>query len=76
MKARRVMLMACAAALSLALLLLFDYCGYEIDHHPDFDLVHWICTCVRGVITTINLIAMWKLLESFVPPAGRSAGRT
>ena len=71
MKTRRVLLLIVAGSLTVALLLLFDFCGYEIDHHPQFDLVHAICDGTRGLITAIYLMAMWRLLESLSPPAER-----
>jgi hypothetical protein len=58
-----------AATLVLVLTLLFDYCRYEIEHHPHFDLARAIYLSIQGVIIGVNFIAMLKLLEAFSPPA-------
>jgi hypothetical protein len=71
-----MMLLVAAAILTVVLLLLFDFCGYEIDHHPHFDLVSSICAAARGLIFGINLMAMWKLLEAFFLPTERSTPGT
>lgn len=54
-----------AALLVVFLTLLFDYCRYEIEHHPHFDLTRVIYLSLQGVVIGINFVAMLKFLESF-----------
>jgi hypothetical protein len=54
-----------AAILVLVLTLLFDYCRYEIDHHPHFDFARTIYLSVQGLTIGINFAAMLKLVEAF-----------
>jgi hypothetical protein len=54
-----------AAMLVVSLTLLFDYCRYEIEHHPHFDFTRMIYLGVQGVVISINFIAMLKFVESF-----------
>jgi hypothetical protein len=49
--------------------LLFDYCRYEIEHHPHFDFTRVIYSSIQGLIIGINFLAMLKLVESFNPRA-------
>jgi hypothetical protein len=58
-----------AAVLVLVLTLLFDYCRYEIDHHPHFDLARMVYLSIQGLIIGINFVAMLKLVEAFIPRA-------
>jgi len=58
-----------AAVLVLVLTLLFDYCRYEIDHHPHFDWARMVYLSIQGLIYGINFVAMLKLLEAFTPRA-------
>jgi hypothetical protein len=58
-----------AAILVLVLTLLFDYCRYEIDHHPHFDFARMVYVSIQGLITGINFAAMLKLVEAFTPRA-------
>jgi len=60
---------ATAAMLVLVLTLLFDYCRYEIDHHPHFDLTRMVYVSIQGLIIGINFVAMLKLVEAFTPRA-------
>jgi len=54
-----------AALLVVFLTLLFDYCRYEIAHHPDFDLTRVIYLSIQGMVIGINFVAMLKFVESF-----------
>ena len=54
-----------AAMLVLFLTLLFDYCRYEIEHHPQFDFTRAIYLCIQGIVVSINFVAMLKFVESF-----------
>ena len=54
-----------AAMLVIFLTLLFDYCRYEIEHHPHFDFTRVIYLSIQGVVISINFVAMLKFLESF-----------
>jgi len=47
------------------LTLLFDYCRYEIEHHPYFDFTRVIYLSIQGVVIGINFVAMLKFVESF-----------
>ena len=58
-----------AAILVLVLTLLFDYCRYEIDHHPHFDFARMVYVSIQGLITGINFAAMLKLVEAFTSRA-------
>jgi hypothetical protein len=58
-----------AAMLVLCLTLLFDYCRYEIGHHPHFDFSRVIYLSIQGVVIGINFVAMLKLVESLKPRA-------
>jgi hypothetical protein len=58
-----------AAILVVALTLLFDYCRYEIGHHPQFDFTRIIYLCIQGLIIGINFSAMLKLVEAFTARA-------
>ena len=58
-----------AATLVVFLTLLFDYCRYEIEHHPHFDFTRVIYLGIQGVVFGINFIAMLKFVESFNPRA-------
>ena len=58
-----------AAMLVLFFTLLFDYCRYEIEHHPHFDLSRVVYLSIQGVIIGINFVAMLKFVESFKPRA-------
>ena len=58
-----------AAILVLALTLLFDYCRYEIDHHPHFDFARVVYLSIQGLIVGVNFAAMLKLIEAFIPRA-------
>jgi len=58
-----------AAMLVVFLTLLFDYCRYEIGHHPDFDFTRAIYLGIQGVVVSINFLAMLKFVESFRPRA-------
>jgi hypothetical protein len=58
-----------AAMLVVVLTLLFDYCRYEIAHHPDFDFTRVIYLSIQGVVIGINFVAMLKFVESFHPRA-------
>jgi len=54
-----------AAMLVVFLTLLFDYCRYEIEHHPHFDFTRVMYLSIQGVVISINFVAMLKFLESF-----------
>jgi hypothetical protein len=54
-----------AAMLVVLLTLLFDYCRYEIEHHPHFDFTRVIYLSIQGVVISINFVAMLKFVESF-----------
>ena len=54
-----------AAMLVVFLTLLFDYCRYEIQHHPHFDFTRVIYLSIQGVVICINFVAMLKFVESF-----------
>ena len=54
-----------AAMLVVFLTLLFDYCRYEIEHHPNFDFTRVIYLSIQGVVIGINFVAMLKFVESF-----------
>jgi len=54
-----------AAMLVVFLTLLFDYCRYEIEHHPYFDFTRVIYLSIQGVVIGINFVAMLKFVESF-----------
>jgi hypothetical protein len=54
-----------AATLVVFLTLLFDYCRYEIEHHPHFDFTRMIYLSLQGLVISINFVAMLKFLESF-----------
>jgi len=54
-----------AAMLVLFFTLLFDYCRYEIAHHPQFDFTRAIYLSIQGMIISINFVAMLKFVESF-----------
>jgi len=69
MKARLVLRVIIAAVLVLFLTLLFDYCRYEIEHHPHFDFTRAIYVSIQGMIVGINFVAMMKFVESFNPRA-------
>ena len=56
-----------AAMLVLLFTLLFDYCRYEIEHHPYFDFTRAIYLSIQGIIISINFVAMLKFVESFNP---------
>jgi len=56
-----------AAMLVVFLTLLFDYCRYEIEHHPHFDFTRVIYLSIQGVVIGINFLAMLKFVESFRP---------
>ena len=58
-----------AAIPVLILTLLFDYCRYEIEHHPHFDFIRVIYLSIQGVVIGINFVAMLKFVESFDPRA-------
>jgi hypothetical protein len=58
-----------AAMLVLFLTLLFDYCRYEIAHHPHFDFTRVIYLGIQGVVVSINFVALLKFVESFNPRA-------
>jgi hypothetical protein len=58
-----------AAALVVFLTVLFDYCRYEIEHHPHFDFTRMTYLGTQGLIIGINFLAMLKLVESFNPRA-------
>jgi hypothetical protein len=58
-----------AAMLVVLFTLLFDYCRYEIEHHPHFDFTRVIYSSIQGLIIGINFLAMLKLVESFNPRA-------
>jgi hypothetical protein len=58
-----------AATLVLVLTLLFDYCRYEIEHHPHFDFARAVYLSIQGLIIGINFVAMLKLVEAFTPSA-------
>jgi hypothetical protein len=58
-----------AAMLVVFLTLLFDYCRYEIEHHPHFDFTRVIYLGIQGIVISINFVAMLKLFESFSPRA-------
>ena len=58
-----------AAVLVLVLTVLFDYCRYEIDHHPHFDSTRMVYLSIQGLIIGINFVAMLKLVEAFTPRA-------
>ena len=59
--------MIVAATLVVFLTLLFDYCRYEIAHHPQFDFTRTIFLSIQGVIFGINFVAMLKFVETFNP---------
>ena len=61
----RVFRATVAAMLVLFLTLLFDYCRYEIEHHPHFDFTRVIYLSIQGVVISINFLAMLKFVESF-----------
>jgi hypothetical protein len=65
MKTQLVFRAIIAASLVLALTLLFDYCRYEIERHPHFDVARLIYLSVQGLIVSINFAAMLKLVEAF-----------
>ena len=54
-----------AALLVVFLTLLFDYCRYEIEHHPHFDFTRVIYLGIQGIVISINFVAMLKFVESF-----------
>jgi hypothetical protein len=54
-----------AALLVVFLALLFDYCRYEIAHHPYFDFTRVIYLTIQGIVISINFLAMLKFVESF-----------
>jgi hypothetical protein len=56
-----------AAMLVVFLTLLFDYCRYEIEHHPHFDLTRVIYLSIQGLVIGTNFIAMLRFVESFKP---------
>jgi hypothetical protein len=56
-----------AAVLVVFLTLLFDYCRYEIEHHPHFDFTRTVYSSIQGLIIGINFLAMLRLVESFKP---------
>ena len=56
-----------AAMLVVFLTLLFDYCRYEIEHHPRFDFTRVIFLSIQGVVIGVNFLAMLKFVESFRP---------
>jgi hypothetical protein len=58
-----------AAMLVVFLTLLFDYCRYEIAHHPNFDFTRMIYSGIQGLIIGVNFLAMLKLVESVNPRA-------
>ena len=58
-----------AAMLVVLFTLLFDYCRYEIEHHPHFDLTRMIYSSIQGLILGINFLAMLRLVESLKPRA-------
>jgi len=64
---RRLFRAIIAAMLVAVFTLLFDYCRYEIQHHPQFDSIRVICLSIQGVIIGVYVVAMLKLVESFNP---------
>jgi len=58
-----------AAMLVICLTLLFDYCRYEIEHHPHFDFTRVIYLSIQGAVISINFVAMLKFVESLNPRA-------
>jgi hypothetical protein len=56
-----------AAMLVLLLTLLFDYCRYEIDHHPRFDFTRATYAAIQGLVISINFLAMLSFVKSFKP---------
>jgi len=58
-----------AAVLVLFLTLLFDYCRYQIEHHPHFDFTRTIYLSIQGAVFGINFVAVLKFVESFNPRA-------
>ena len=53
-----------AAMLVVLLTLIFDYCRYEIEHHPHLDFTTVIYLSIQGVVISINFVAMLKFVES------------
>ena len=51
--------------LVVLLTLIFDYCRYEIEHHPHLDFTRVIYLSIQGVVICINFVAMLKFVESF-----------
>ena len=56
-----------AAMLVVFLTLLFDYCRYEIEHHPHFDFTRLLYLSIQGLVIGTNFIAMLRFVESFKP---------
>jgi hypothetical protein len=56
-----------AAMLVVFLTLLFDYCRYEIEHHPHFDFTRLIYLSIQGLVIGTNFMAMLRFVESFKP---------
>ena len=54
-----------AAMLVVFLTLLFDYCRYQLEHHPHFDLTRVLYLGMQGVVIAVNFLAMLKFVESF-----------
>jgi hypothetical protein len=54
-----------AAMLVVFFTLLFDYCRFEVEHHPLFDFTRSVYLGMQGLIMSINFLAMLKLVESF-----------
>ena len=50
--------------LVVLLTLIFDYCHYEIEHHPHLDFTRVIYLSIQGVVISINFVAMLKFVES------------
>lgn len=56
-----------AAMLVVFLTLLFDYCRYEVEHHPHFDSARLVFLSIQGLVFGINFIAMLRFVESIKP---------